>query len=100
MTTVQPISTLNIDGTAFNVADLSAQVQALVNVYNGWNQKLADAQEGAAMVQAALSDLSRQIIQQIKADQDAAAQAANDAAANDAAPAVDVVDASSSTTVN
>lgn len=81
MATVQPISTLNIDGTAFNVADLSQQVQGLVNVYNDWNQALADAQSKAALHQAALNDLSRQIIQQVKADQDAAAAAANDAAA-------------------
>jgi hypothetical protein len=98
MATVQPISTLNIDGTAFNVADLSAQVQALVNVYNDWNQALANAQSEAALHQAAINDLSRQIIQQVKADQDAAAAAANDAtapeAATDAAPAAADVPAS------
>lgn len=90
MATVQPIATLNIDGVAFNVADLSPQVQALVGVYNDWNQELANAQSKAALHQAALNDLSRQIIQQVKADQEAAAAAANDAAAtaaNDAAPA-------------
>ena len=85
MATVQPITTLNIDGTAFNVADLSAQVQALVGVYNDWNQSLADAQSKAALHQAALNDLSRQIIQTVKSDQDAAAAAANDAAAASAA---------------
>ena len=86
MATVQPISTLNIDNTAFNVADLSQQVQALVGVYNEWNQDLANAQSKLAQTQAALNDLSRQIIMQVKADQDAAAAAANDASA---APAVD-----------
>jgi hypothetical protein len=98
MATVQPITTLNIDGVAFNVADLSAQVQALVGVYNDWNQSLADAQSKAALNQAALNDLSRQIIQTVKADQDAAAAAANDAAApaatTDAAPTASDVPAS------
>lgn len=105
MATVQPITTLNIDGTAFNIADLSPQVQGLVGVYNDWNQELSNAQSKAALHQAALNDLSRQIIQQVKADQDAAAAAANDAAndatavaapAADATPVVDAAPASSS----
>lgn len=78
MTIVQPITTINLEGTTLNVDDLSAQVKALVNVYNDWNQKLSDAQSNTAMVQAALNDLSRQIIQQIKNDQDAAAQKVSD----------------------
>lgn len=91
MATVQPVTTLNIDGNVLQVADLGPKVQALVGVYNEWNQKLADAQAQFALVQAALNDLSRQIIVQIKADSDAAAQAVADAAAAQAAaaPAVD-----------
>lgn len=81
MATVQPVTTLNIDGNVLQVADLGPRVQALVNVYNDWNQQLADAQGKFALVQAALNDLSRQIIVQIKQDSDAAAAAANDAAA-------------------
>lgn len=105
MATVQPVTTLNIDGAALNVADLSPQVQQLVAVYNDWNQGLADAQSKAAMHQAALNDLSRQIIATLKADQDAAAAAANDAAAPaaEAAPAADAAPAATapaSTAVN
>ncbi len=84
MPTVQPVTTLNIDGTTLQVADLGPRVQALVNVYNEWNQDLADVQGKFAQIQAALNDLSRQIIVQIKADSDAAAATANDAAAVDA----------------
>ncbi len=85
MPTVQPVTTLNVDNTTYNVADLSQAVQTLVSVYNDWNQDLANAQSKYLMVQAALNDLQRQIITQLKADLDAAAKAANDAAANDAA---------------
>lgn len=92
MATVQPVTTLNIDGNTLQVADLSARVQQLVAVYNDWNQKNADAQSELAMIQAALNDLSRQIIVQIKADSDAAA-----AAASDTAPAT--TDTSTSTAV-
>jgi peptidoglycan hydrolase CwlO-like protein len=87
MAIVQSVTTLNIDGNVLQVADLGPKVQALVGVYNEWNQKLADAQGQFALVQAALNDLSRQIIVQIKADSDAAAAAANDAAAAAATPA-------------
>lgn len=87
MSVVQPITTLNIDGAALNVVDLSDKVQQLVAVYNDWNQKLADAQSTFALTQAGLNDLSRQIILQIKADQDAAAAAANDTATQAAVPA-------------
>lgn len=81
MATVQPVTTLNIDGTAFNVADLSTEVQTLVGVYNEWNQDLVSAQTKFAQLQAALNDLSRQIILQVKKDSDAAAKEAADAAA-------------------
>ncbi len=94
MPTVQPVTTLNIDNNAFSVSDLSDRVQGLVNVYNEWNQNLADAQSKMAQVQAALNDLSRQIILQVKADQDAAAAAANDATAAAAAAASVAVDTS------
>lgn len=87
MATVQPVTTLNIDGNTLQVADLSQRVQQLVAVYNDWNQKNADAQNELMLVQAALNDLSRQIIVQIKADAEAAAAAANDTATT--APATD-----------
>lgn len=106
MPTVQPIVTLNIDNNALNVADLSTKVQQLVTVYNEWNQKLADAQTNFALTQAALNDLSRQIIVQIKQDQDEAAAkaaadvapAANDAVVADVAPAAVTTDASPDST--
>lgn len=85
MPTVQPVTTLNVDNVAFNVADQSAQVKALVTVYDEWNQDLATAQKTSAQLQAALNELSRQIIVQLKTDQDAAAKAAADAAAAPAA---------------
>jgi hypothetical protein len=99
MATVQPVTTLNIDGTVLQVADLGAKVQALVTVYNSWNQKLADAQEQFALVQAALNDLSRQIIVQIKQDSDDAAKAANDAAAVNEAAATPVASSDASPAV-
>lgn len=80
MTPVQPVSSLNIDGNVLQVADLGPKVQNLLTVYNSWNQKLADAQEQFALVQAALNDLSRQIIVQIKQDAEEAKKAANDVA--------------------
>jgi len=80
MAQVQPVQSLNIDGNVLQVADLGPKVQALVSVYNEWNQQLADAQNKFALIQAALNDLSRQIIGQVKQDAEEAAAAAADTA--------------------
>ena len=98
MPTVQPITTLNIDGNVLNVSDLSAKVQGLVTVYNGWNQKLADAQDVFALTQAGLNDLSRQIILAVKEDADEAAKAANDATVADTTTPAVTTDASPAVT--
>jgi hypothetical protein len=102
MPTVQPVTTLNVDNTTYNVADLSQAVQTLVSVYNDWNQELANAQSKYLMAQAALNDLQRQIITQLKADLDAAATAANDApaATDTTAPAATDTTAPAPTSVN
>lgn len=81
MATVSPVQSLNIDGEVLMVADLGPKVQGFVSVYNEWNQKLENAKGEFLLVQAALNDLSRQIIGQIKQDQtDAAAKAASEGA--------------------
>lgn len=89
MPTVQPVTTLNIDDKTLQVADLSQRVQNLVGVYNEWNQKLADAQSQFSLVQAGLNDLSRQIILQIKQDEEEAAKAAAPAEVEGIAPTAD-----------
>ena len=75
MPTVNDITVLNIDETPYAVESLSEEVQALVEVYNNWNQKESDARGELAILQAAKQTLSAQIVNKVR-DEQAAAEAA------------------------
>jgi len=74
MPTVNDITVLNIDETPYAVESLSEEVQALVEVYNAWNQKESDARGELAILQAAKQTLSAQIVNKVR-DEQAAAEA-------------------------
>jgi len=76
MPIVEPVKVLTVDQVPLNVADLSSAVQQLVLIFDDWNQKEADARSELMMVSAAKDTLSRQIVQQIRADVAAAEEAA------------------------
>jgi len=82
MPTVNDITVLNIDETPYEVSALSEQVQALVEVYNAWNQKEVDAQGELAILQAAKQTLSAQIVAKVREESAAATEAAALAEAN------------------
>lgn len=96
MATVPPVTELNIEGEVLQVANLGPKVQALVTVYNEWNQQLADAQNRFALVQAAMNELGRQILAQIKQDAEDTTKVANEVPATPP-EAVPVVTTSSTT---
>jgi len=94
MPKVEDIKVLNIDEVPYAVDSMSDEVKQLVEVYNEWNQDLANAQKDFAQKRAAVQSLSNQIITQVRQEkaQEAAkaaeAKAAAEAeAANDEAPA-------------
>jgi len=90
MPQVEDIKVLNIDNVPYAVDSMSDEVKQLVEVYNEWNQDLANAQKAFAQLRASVQSLSNQIITQVrneKAQEAAAAeQAAADEAANEEAP--------------
>jgi hypothetical protein len=65
---VEEIKTINIDGTAYEVSGLSTQTQQLVELYNDWRVKAADARSTSLAWEASLRDLSREIIEAVKKD--------------------------------
>ena len=84
------ITTLNIDEVSYEVADLSDEVQALVQVYNNWNvreegirERFQDVQAELTIIGAAKQTLSAQIVAKVR--EETAAQA--EAPAADPAPA-------------
>lgn len=65
---VQDIQVINIDNVPYAVDAMSDTSKRLVGVYNGWNQKEADIRDELMMIQAAKETLSRQIIDQVRAE--------------------------------
>jgi peptidoglycan hydrolase CwlO-like protein len=61
MPTVNPVSNLEFEGEQHELSKFSEEVQALVEIYNEWNQKMVDARDEFQRSQAALQTLSNQI---------------------------------------
>jgi hypothetical protein len=68
MAQVEEITTLNIDGEAYEVAELSEEIKAMVKLYNDWNSKEYDINNTLIMTRMAKEALSRQIIAKFKED--------------------------------
>jgi len=68
MPKVNDIKILNVDNVEYAVDDLSDACKHLVATYNEWNQKEADARDNLFILQSAKENLSRQIINQIRAE--------------------------------
>lgn len=96
MPQVEDIKVLNIDEVPYAVDSMSDEVKQLVEVYNEWNQDLANAQKDFAQIRAAVQSLSNQIITQVrneKAQEAAKAEQAKAEAEKASEPAVTEVPA-------
>lgn len=76
----EEVKTITIDGVAYEIDKLSDKVKALITIYSEWGVELKTQRMVVAKSEAALRDLSREIITTIKAED-------QPAAANDSAPA-------------
>lgn len=70
----QTSQTININGKDYVLADLSDAVRTLVNVYSTWQNDLIEAQKALteaklelAKTEAALRDLTREIVAEVEA---------------------------------
>lgn len=82
MPQVKKIEILTIDEEKYAVADMSAEVQRMVELFNEWHQEEEDCRSAMMKVAAAKQVLSSQIIETIKKEKEAAeAPAEGDAAA-------------------
>ena len=75
MPKVEDVRVLNIDGVPYAVDGMSETVKQMVAVFNDWNQREADARSELQLVVSAKNDLSRQIIQQVRKEQEEAKKA-------------------------
>lgn len=72
MPQVEDIKVLNIDNVPYAVDGMSDEVKAMVDVFNGWSRKEAEALDELTLVRAAKNDLSRQIILQVRKEKEEA----------------------------
>lgn len=74
MIKVDDVKILNIDEVPYEVEKMSKEVQSMVSVFNGWNQRDAEVADELTMVRAAKNDLSRNIILQVRKELQEAAE--------------------------
>lgn len=59
------MSTVNIDGKTYVVDDLSDATKKLLTIHSKWSDELADVRIEAAKLEAAMRDLTREIIEAV-----------------------------------
>jgi hypothetical protein len=73
---VEPIKVLTFEGQSYDIAQMSESVQRLVDIYNDWRQQETDARIEMLKTQAALRDITREIIGAIKTETEGAKEEA------------------------
>jgi len=76
--------TVSIDGVSYPISSLSPQAQQLVLTYNDWSGDAAEANKKASQLKVAVEALTNQIVQQVRADNQAKVDAEAATKANDA----------------
>lgn len=74
MQPVQPTTSITIDGETFAVAELSNEIQQMVQYLDQWRQDEVDQAAELLKTRAALRDIQNTLLQQFQADQEAAAR--------------------------
>jgi len=72
MQTIEPITIINVDDVPHAVSDMSEEVKRLVDFYNDWRTEEAQLKGDTLKVQAAMRDLSREIITTIRREKEQA----------------------------
>lgn len=70
---VQPTTTITIDDTVFEVVNMSANVQQMVQYLDDWRQREADTTSELLMIRGALRDIQNTLLAAIQGDQKAVA---------------------------
>lgn len=65
---VEPVRVINVENRTYDVASLPQQCQTLVAFYNEWRQKEADLKSELLLTQAAVREISREIVQTIQVE--------------------------------
>ena len=74
MEKIEPITIINVDEVPHAVSDMSENVKRLVSIYNDWRNDEDGAKSELLKNQAAMRDLSREIVMTIKQEKETKAQ--------------------------
>lgn len=69
MPQVQQTTTITIDDKVYEVADLSANVQQMVQYLDNWRQREVDTTSELLMIRGALRDIQNTLLAAIQAEQ-------------------------------
>lgn len=93
MTQVQQTTTITIDDAVYEVANMSANVQQMVQYLDDWRQREVDTTSELLMIRGALRDLQNTLLAAIQTEQaEAAAAPAGDSEVPAEAPAESVAE--------
>lgn len=68
MQPIQPTTSITVDGETFAVADLSTEVQQMVQYLDQWRQDEVDQASDLLKTRAALRDIQNTLLQQLQQD--------------------------------
>ena len=74
MEKIEPITIINVDEVPHAVSDMSENVKRLVSIYNDWRNDEDGAKSELLKNQAAMRDLSREIVMTMKQEMETKAQ--------------------------
>lgn len=80
MTPIQPTVTITVDGENYEVANMSNEVQQMVQYLDTWRQEEANQASDLLKTRAALRDLQNTLLQQIQNEKKAEEEAASEEA--------------------
>jgi cell division septum initiation protein DivIVA len=78
--TVQPTTTITVDGAAYSVDQMSSDVKQLIVYLDEWRQQETDLTTQILMVRAALRDIQNSLVQTLQAEKEAQAAASTEQA--------------------
>jgi hypothetical protein len=83
MITIQPTTSIIVDDITFEVSNMSAEIQQMIQYLDDWRQDEADQASQLLKTRAALQDIQNKLLQQIQKEKEAAALETSDAVASE-----------------
>lgn len=76
MAKIQATTTVNVDGSVYEVSKMSPDVQQMISLLDDWRQEEADYTSKILMARGALKDLQQTLLSTIQAERKAALEKA------------------------